>query len=926
MASGEQQHQEASVAGESPDRSERERSSGETTGSGGTVARPGETAENERLSGAAPEKGGTSTADPQGSSRIPAPTPPGEEAGGPDAAEGADEAAEADGSATHESGGTGGHGRSTGTGKGGDGPDARGKGGRAGNSDEAGKTGAGSAGDKSGTGGKADGADEGDARLKTAVAAWVAGDNGRTGGSDGEGKPAGGEGRGAGAPDAAEEAGRSGAADASRAKDAPRQAGDAAGSNGSSDTATAMFGIVRRGEGGAGKGGEEAAADRAERLTSAFFGSPKNGKGEPADGGRGTASGEGAAAATAGKKPAVDQPTAVFRAPDVSRAPKKPDTADGAGKPAEADKKESKGKAAAPQGGDKSAKTAKGQPEKSGTSEKDDAPGTSGRKGSATPDPRAATATAAPAGTDTGKGKPDADESDAERTSQFIPLRSADEPRTPARTLPPTAAAPTAPARPDAPPAPTANPWAAAPPRPAGSPGAQTQGAAEAEAERTRQQPMPGTPEAEAARQEPQPLDLLAQLTNSPPPPETPMRTVVRRVKIWTPLVLLLAVIFVVVQSVRPLPDPTLSLTARSTYTFDGAKPSMPWPSEGQAVIEVDGLGSFGTYGEQKPVPIASVAKVMTAYVVLRDHPVKKGTKGTMIPVDKKAEKEAGLSAQNESTVKVKAGTRISQREALNAIMIASANNVARLLGRWDAGSEKAFVKKMNAAAKDLGMTNTHYTDPSGLTASTVSTAADQVKLAKKVMEFPLFREVVRQPNYVDANGKTQPNWNRLVPLDGVVGIKTGTTTKAGGNLVFAAEKEIGGTRQLIVGAMLGQYKPSILDTVLANSKKLIDSAQDALTSRTVVKKGQVVGYVDDQLGGHTPVVATKDVTAVGWSGLKVKLALTGNGKPVPHEAAPGTKVGTLTAGDGPGQVRVPVAVKDELTEPGFGNKLTRVG
>jgi serine-type D-Ala-D-Ala carboxypeptidase (penicillin-binding protein 5/6) len=339
----------------------------------------------------------------------------------------------------------------------------------------------------------------------------------------------------------------------------------------------------------------------------------------------------------------------------------------------------------------------------------------------------------------------------------------------------------------------------------------------------------------------------------------------------------------------------------------------------------VQGLGSFGSSGKQKPVPIASVAKVMTAYVILRDHPVKKGSKGAKITVDKKAEKEAGLSAQNESTVEVKKGDTLSEREAVQAVMIASANNVARLLARWDAGSEKAFAKKMNAAAEDLGMKNTKYTDPSGLTSSTVSTATDQVKLAKKAMDIDLFRETVRLPGYTDSKGDHHGNWNKLVPLDGVVGIKTGTTTRAGGNLLFAAEKKVGGTEQLIIGAVLGQYRPSILDTVLGESKKLIDLAQDSLRAQKVVQKGEVVGYVDDQLGGRTPVVASRDVSAVGWSGLKVKLGLTDSGKALPHTGKAGDRAGTLTIGDGPGQVRVPVTLKDDMTEPGFGDRLTRI-
>ncbi|MFJ5089211.1 D-alanyl-D-alanine carboxypeptidase [Streptomyces sp. NPDC088674] len=440
-------------------------------------------------------------------------------------------------------------------------------------------------------------------------------------------------------------------------------------------------------------------------------------------------------------------------------------------------------------------------------------------------------------------------------------------------------------------------------------------------AEETRQQPLP--PKA--------PLDLLAELTNTPPPPETPMRTVVRRFKIWTPLVLLLIVVLGVVQAVRPLPQPTLSLTAATTYQFSGKAAAMPWPKSGQAAMDVDGLGSFGSSGAQKPVPIASVAKVMTAYLVLRDHPVKKGGDGASITMDQKAEDDAGLSAQNESTVDVRAGQKLSQKEAIEAIMLASANNIARQLARWDAGSEKDFVAKMNKAADELGMKNTTYTDPSGLNKTTVSTAEDQVKLGKVAMKDPLFREVVRMPAYVDSNGKTQTNWNRLVPMNNTVGIKTGTTTAAGGNLLYAATKEVGGTTRTIVGAVLAQPPApednSILTGALNAGKALIEAAQGTLVAEKVVKKGDVVGSVDDGLGGTTPVVAAKDLTAVGWPGLTVRLKLVDDGTALPHEAAAGTKVGVLRAGDGTSSaVEVPVVLRSALSEPGLGTKLTRLG
>ncbi|RBL85536.1 D-alanyl-D-alanine carboxypeptidase, partial [Streptomyces cavourensis] len=221
------------------------------------------------------------------------------------------------------------------------------------------------------------------------------------------------------------------------------------------------------------------------------------------------------------------------------------------------------------------------------------------------------------------------------------------------------------------------------------------------------------------------------ELTNTPPPPETPVRTAVRRVKIWTPLVLLLLIIFAIVQVMRPLPEPALKLTAKPTYAFEGGDTKLSWPGQGQSAVMVDGVGSLGSEGAQRSAPIASVAKVMTAYVILKEHPLKGDEQGETITADQKAEDESKNA--DESVAPLKNGQKLSQRQMLQLLMIPSGNNAARLLARWDAGSEDAFVDKMNDAAKDLGMTDSTYTDPSGLDKATASTATDQLKLAQAV-------------------------------------------------------------------------------------------------------------------------------------------------------------------------------------------------
>ncbi|MFM9499164.1 serine hydrolase [Streptomyces galilaeus] len=433
--------------------------------------------------------------------------------------------------------------------------------------------------------------------------------------------------------------------------------------------------------------------------------------------------------------------------------------------------------------------------------------------------------------------------------------------------------------------------------------------------ERTTQQPLPPKP----------PLDLLAELTNTPPPPPTPLRTLGRRLKIWTPLVLLLVIAFAIAQAVRPLPATALTLTAQDSYTFKGSELALPWSSEGQGWMDVDGVGTMDSFGEQKPIAIGSVAKTMTAYVVLQSHALKTGEDGPEITVDAIAEKEGGYNQSGESTLNsVKAGDKLTLQQALSAIMIPSANNVARLLARWDAGSEAAFVEKMNAAAKELGMTNTTYTDPSGLKETTVSTAEDQVKLGSAVVKIPALVAITSAASWTDPSGYNWSNYNELPYKMGAIGIKTGSTSAAGGNLLFAARKKVGGETVTIVGAVLGQHKPTILKTANDVSKTALTAAQDALAPATILKKGDVVGYVDDKLGGHTPVVVTKDVTAVGWAGLTVKLTFAGD--EVPHTAKAGSQVGTLTVGDGTSSaVKVPVALQGDLVEPGFSDKLTRI-
>jgi len=202
---------------------------------------------------------------------------------------------------------------------------------------------------------------------------------------------------------------------------------------------------------------------------------------------------------------------------------------------------------------------------------------------------------------------------------------------------------------------------------------------------------------------------------------------------------------------------------------------------------------------------MASVAKVMTAYLVLRDHPLRLGQDGPTITLtDADVADTDRRRRRQESVVSIAAGEQLTERQALQALLLQSANNIAAVLARWDAGPADRFVARMNAAARSLGMTHTRYTHPSGYDDATVSTAADQVRIVDRAMRLPVFASIVATPSATLPVAGTVHNTNRLLGHHGFVGVKTGSDA-AGGCFAFRAIRWIDGKPTTITGVVLGQ-------------------------------------------------------------------------------------------------------------------------
>jgi len=244
---------------------------------------------------------------------------------------------------------------------------------------------------------------------------------------------------------------------------------------------------------------------------------------------------------------------------------------------------------------------------------------------------------------------------------------------------------------------------------------------------------------------------------------------------------------------------------------------AVAWPADGASAADISGVGVIYGPGATRPAPIASVAKLMTAYVILHDHPLTADGSGPGITVQpsEAAEYPSQVRA-GDSLVPVTAGEVLTERQALEALLLPSADNVAWILARWDAGRQAAFTDRMNATARQLGMTDTDYTDPSGLDASTVSTAADQVRLGAAAMRVPALAAIAARPAALVPVAGLVRNYNTLLGQDGITGLKTGSTQAAGGCVLLAAWHQAGTRPTLVIAATFGQ--PGTAQTILPNA------------------------------------------------------------------------------------------------------------
>lgn len=350
--------------------------------------------------------------------------------------------------------------------------------------------------------------------------------------------------------------------------------------------------------------------------------------------------------------------------------------------------------------------------------------------------------------------------------------------------------------------------------------------------------------------------------------------------------------------------------------------PTFSMPPYGASAISAVGFGGLlAQGGSTKPLPIASITKIITTLVVLQQKPLKTGQDGPGILFT--AEDQAILkayAARDGEVYPISVGTTMSESDVIKVALVASANNYARALADWAYGSEAKFVAVANQWLKSHGLTHTVLTDATGLNPENTSTPTDLIKLGSLALANPIVAaDVAIRKITLPVVGSIK-NTNTILGKDGIVGIKTGTLIEAGSSLLFASRQEIGTRRVTFIGVILDGPTHPVIDTRI---RRLLTVARSAFATQRLTSKGDTFGTYSTPWGGSSSVVASVSASVVIRKGTPITRTVVM--KPV-GIAKKGTVVGTVKYTVNGSVYSVPLKLTRSIVDPGPWWRLTHPG
>jgi D-alanyl-D-alanine carboxypeptidase (penicillin-binding protein 5/6) len=364
---------------------------------------------------------------------------------------------------------------------------------------------------------------------------------------------------------------------------------------------------------------------------------------------------------------------------------------------------------------------------------------------------------------------------------------------------------------------------------------------------------------------------------------------------------------------------PTVTLPAAAKLNLPQTGESAISIAGGDAYLGAGADGIFASQGGAAAVPIASISKLITALVILQAKPLAVGAPGPVLTFDKADADTYDKYFLLDATVSsMRNGSSMNERDSLEAMLVASACNYAEVVSTWAYGSQARFLSATRTWLAAKGLKDTKMVEPTGIDARNVSTPADMIALAKIAMADPVVSAMVAIKVLNVPNIDPVQNTNDLLGSDGITGIKTGTLTDTGSNLLFSANVDVGIGKPLsVVGVVLGGGSHDNVDTGV---HQLLASIRLGFHLVTLVKPGEVIGTYTTPWKDHATIVASKGASILTWSNTAITSAMTTKSITT---GSSGTGVGTITWKAGPMTVNVPLELQGTIAPPSDWWKLT---
>ena len=341
-----------------------------------------------------------------------------------------------------------------------------------------------------------------------------------------------------------------------------------------------------------------------------------------------------------------------------------------------------------------------------------------------------------------------------------------------------------------------------------------------------------------------------------------PKRTVLKTFTI----ILIVFISFSAVLYFRPLPEVEVQ------YSLPKVPPpkavQLDWPSTGQASLSVKNFSFTLTNTHPTQIPTASIAKMITVLCVLEKNPMKIGQSGPIIQMTAADIERLNIeNNRNGSHLDIVEGEKLTQYQALEAILLPSANNIADSLAVWSFGSIDNYTRYAQKFVERNGMIHTTIgKDASGFDIGTTSTTADLAILAKLALANPVVMKIAYEKSATFETAGTVFNHNRLLDGGVLTGLKTGLNDGNTGSFLFSARKN----NIEVVGAILDAGS---IQNALNASETLAKSSFNNFEQIKYIAKNQKIGKITTAWGETSDIIMSKNLEVTRWKGDKIYTA-----------------------------------------------------